>query len=194
MQAAWRIKLRLRSPFSRSKLIIQPLCRLSQAVNPPYPPRSTLCSWRLVSLERIFYKVCHHVAEAKCQLGDAEDTVRDHSASLHTLQVDVKLESRAEDAENHNRRNNLRIIALPQGSEGPDPSAYTERLLHMLFPQADFSSFFAIERVHRMPPACSPPRAPPHTFIFRRLNFRDQDLILREACKMELIRHETARW
>lgn len=141
-----------------------------------------------------FEKVRQRVTEVERRVGDTEDTVRDHSASLHTLQVRVKhLEAKAEDSENRNRRNNLRIIGLPEGSEGSDTSAYTERLLRSLFPQAAFSPHFAVERAHRMPPTRGPPGTPPRTFIFRLLNFRDRDLILREARKMADIRHEATR-
>lgn len=140
-----------------------------------------------------FEKVCQCVMEVERQVGNTEHTACDHSASLHTLQVKVThLESKAEDAENRNRRNNLRIIGLPEGSEGLDLSAYTNRLLHMLFPQVAFSSFFAAERAHRMPPACGTPGAQPCTFIFQLLNFRNRDLILRVARKMGDIRHEAA--
>lgn len=138
-----------------------------------------------------FEKVRQRVMEVERRVGDTEDTVKDHSASLHTLQVRVKhLESRAEDSENCNRCNNLRTIGLPEGSEGSDPSAYTERLLQLLFPQAAFSPYFAVERAHRMPPARGPP---PRTFIFRLLNFRDSDMILCEARKMAEICHKAAR-
>lgn len=61
---------------------------------------------------------------------------------IHTLKARVKtLESRAEHAENHNRRNNLRILGLPEGVEGADPTAFAERLLQQLLP---LSTFFSI--------------------------------------------------
>lgn len=104
-----------------------------------------------------FEKVRQRVTEVERQVGDMEDMVRDHSASLHTLQVQVKhLESRAEDVEDRNRRNNLRIIGLSEGSKGSNPSDYTERLLRSLFSRAAFSSFFAMERAHRMPQLAAP--------------------------------------
>lgn len=54
--------------------------------------------------------------------------MREHTGDLHTLKARVKaLESRAEDAKNHNRHNNLRIVSLPEGSKGIDPTAFTER-------------------------------------------------------------------
>lgn len=108
-----------------------------------------------------FDKIRQRVTETERRLGITEDLVCDHTASLHTLQVRVRsLESRAEDAENRNRRNNLRIVGLPEGAEGPDPAAYTERLLHTLFSQVTFSSFFAVERAHRMPSQRGLPGSP----------------------------------
>lgn len=59
------------------------------------------------------------LTEADRRVGETEDTVRDHTTSLRTLQVKMKaLESRAEDQENRNRRNNLRLVGLPEGVEG----------------------------------------------------------------------------
>lgn len=56
-----------------------------------------------------------HLTEAEQHIGDTEDTARDHTTELHTLRTKVKsLEFKAEDAENHNRRNNLRIIGVPE--------------------------------------------------------------------------------
>lgn len=44
------------------------------------------------------------------------------------------MESRAEDQENRNQRNNLCLVGLPEGVEGRDPAAYTEQQLRMLLP------------------------------------------------------------
>lgn len=90
-------------------------------------------------IQRDINKIRGQVTEAECRVGDMEDRVRDHSATLHTMQVRLKhLESRAEDAKNRNRRNNLRILGLPEGTEGSDTTSFTEKLLHTLFPQAAF--------------------------------------------------------
>lgn len=139
-------------------------------------------------------KLRRWVDEVETRVGDMEEAVRDHTATLHTVQVLLKnLEAKSEDAENRNRHNNLRIIGLPEGTEGQDTPAFTECLLRTLFPQAPFSPHFVVERAHRMPPNRGPPGAPPRTFIFKLMNFRDRDLILREARKMDTIRHEAAR-
>lgn len=143
-------------------------------------------------MRKDYDKIRGRMDEAERRVGAAEDSVRDHSATHHSVQVRLKhLESRAEDAEN--RRNNLWIIGLLEGVEGTDTPAYTERLLSMLFPQTAFSPHFVVEQAHRMPPTRGPLGAPPRTFIFRLMNFRDCDLILREAQKIDNIRHKATR-
>lgn len=91
------------------------------------------------------------------------------------------LEYRAEDAENRNRRNNLRIVGLPEGAEGGDPTSFIEGLLRDLLPEARWSSYFTVERAHRIPPKPGPPGSPPRTFILCLLNFRDRDEVLRAS-------------
>lgn len=168
---------------------------LMQAINScqaALPPNSLQLEMGL--MRRDYEKICQQVDEAVHHVGDTEDMVRDHTATLHTVQVRLKhLKARTEDTENRNQRNNLRIIGLPEESKGPDLLASTERFLHTLFPQAPFSCHFVVERAHRMPPTHGPLGAPPHTFIFKLLNFRDRNLILREALKMDSISHEAAR-
>lgn len=91
-------------------------------------------------------------------MGDTEDTLQEHGASIRTLQTRIKtLEARAEDAENRNRRNNLRIVGLLEGVGDADPTTFTEHLLRTLLPRAQFSNFFVVERAHRMPAARGPP-------------------------------------
>lgn len=90
-------------------------------------------------MRKDYDKICGQMDEAERRVGATEDSVRDHSAALHSIQVRLKhLKSRVEDAENRNQCNNLRIIGLLEGVEGNDTPAYTEHLLRMLFLQAAF--------------------------------------------------------
>lgn len=106
------------------------------------------------------------LSEVEHRVGDSEDVLHDHIVTLQTLKMKVRaLESQAEDAEHQNQRNNLPIVGLPEGEKAADPTAFTERLLRSLLPQAQFSAQFVVERPHRMPATCGPPGALPHTFI-----------------------------
>lgn len=46
------------------------------------------------------------------------------------------LESWAEDSGNRSRRNNLKVVGLPEGAEGQDTVAFTEHMLRTLLPEA----------------------------------------------------------
>lgn len=120
--------------------------------------------------------------------------VRDQGADIHVLNTKVKvLEARAKDAENLNRRNNLRVLGLTEGAEGTDPTAFAERLLQQLLPSACFSPFFMVERAHRIPSTRGPQGAPPRTFIFKLLHFRDRDMVMKEARSQDELRFENAK-
>lgn len=85
----------------------------------------------------------------KQRIGNTEDAVTEHGAALRTLQTKVKaLEYRAEDMENRNQRNNLRIVGLPEGAEGNNPKCFVEDMLRNLLPDARMSPHYAVERAH----------------------------------------------
>lgn len=106
------------------------------------------------------------------RVGDAEDLLRDHSTSLHTLTTKVRaLEYRAEDAENCNCRNNLCVFGLPEGADSPTGSIFFILRSRMSTQDAGSSG---------------PPRTPPRMFILRLLNYRDRDLVLGRAGSWKL--------
>lgn len=57
-----------------------------------------------------------------------------------------------------------------------------EQLLPSLLPKARFSPHFYIERTHRILATRRPQGAPPRTFIFKLLHYRDRDTVLYAAC------------
>lgn len=110
------------------------------------------------------------------RLGQAEDTVSQHTTALRSLQTKIwALEYKAEDAENRNRKNNLRIVGLAEGAEGPNPTFFVENLLRTLLPV--LSLLHRGERLSYTAQAWTP-GGPPRTFILKLLNFRDRDEIL----------------
>lgn len=152
----------------------------NQAEDPERLP-ATAADFKVV-MQAIIDSFRGRMNEVKQRVSQPEDTVCDQGADLHTLKTKLKaLETRTEDAENRNRRNNLRVLGLPEGAEGTDPTAFSERLLQQLLPSARFSPFFTVERAHRIPSTRGPQGAPPHTFIFKLLHFRDRDTVMKEA-------------
>lgn len=122
------------------------------------------------------------ITEVEDRISGVEDQVRSDSRDLKALQLQVcALQNRAIDTENRLRRNNIRIIGLPERAEGSCPTAFTEKLLIDLFGLTDLPPTFVIERAHRVPPAPPRPGTPPRPFLLRFLNYRDRDRILAAA-------------
>ena len=69
--------------------------------------------------------------------------------------------NRADDIENRLRRNNVRIVGLPEKTEGRDPTTFIESWLVEIFGKEAFSPFFTVERAHRTPGRPPQPGAPP---------------------------------
>lgn len=57
--------------------------------------------------------MCSRINAAEQRISHVEDTVKGHNTDLHMLHTKIRaLEYKAEDAENRNRRNNLRIVDM----------------------------------------------------------------------------------
>ncbi|XP_041430045.1 NIMA-related kinase 6 S homeolog isoform X1 [Xenopus laevis] len=131
--------------------------------------------------------------EAEGRISTIEDTIAPYSDIISTLQQKVAtLTARAEDSENRNRRNNLRIVGLPEGSEGRAPEAFVEAWLKQTLGEEVFSAIFIIERAHRVPTRPLPPGAPPRPLIMRFLNYRDRDAVMTAARKKGQLTHNGA--
>lgn len=70
-------------------------------------------------------KIRARVSVVEQRVGQAVDTITEQNTSIRTLQSKVRaLEYKMDDAENRNRRNNLRIMGLPEGMEGRNPTRF----------------------------------------------------------------------
>ena len=78
-----------------------------------------------------FRNVVDLVTEAEGRVSELEDTVKELHATVQRLSAMVgALETRAEDAENRARWNNLRFVGFPEGVEGAATESYLEDWLH----------------------------------------------------------------
>ncbi|XP_041441303.1 uncharacterized protein LOC121400993 [Xenopus laevis] len=122
-----------------------------------------------------------------------EDMCAPVPAQLTELQQQIKQQaSLLDDYENRQRRNNVRVVGLPEGAEGNSPTDFAERWLKQLLPNAPFTTHYTVERAHRVPGRPRPPGAPPRPFLIRLLHFRDRDASLSEARSKGQLVHEGA--
>ncbi len=123
-----------------------------------------------------------HIAHAEQRISDAEDNVNELLTEDRTLENTVKtLTDKVDDLECRSRRNNVRLVGLPEKAEGQDTAVFLEKWL----PEAlglELREAPVIERVHRirtLPSNSSTGR--PRTLIMKVLNFRDKERVLKAA-------------
>ncbi|CAJ0925091.1 unnamed protein product [Ranitomeya imitator] len=132
------------------------------------------------------------ISEVETRVSHIEDTITPMEAKLNKAAGSVNAwKQKADDLENRLRRNNIRIIGLPERSEGQQPEQFLEEWLKSTLGDG-FSSTFSVERAHRVPTRPLPPGAPPRPFLARLLNCRDRDTILRLARQRGLIKFDNA--
>uniref|UniRef100_A0A087XW32 L1 transposable element RRM domain-containing protein n=1 Tax=Poecilia formosa TaxID=48698 RepID=A0A087XW32_POEFO len=115
----------------------------------------------------------------------------DHSSRLAAVEKAVeRLLLKVDDLENRSRRRNLKIINLPEVTEG---TTSLVDFLQSTLPALDgLSSNFPsleIERAHRALAAVPDPGKPPRSVLVRFLRFSKREAVLRAALKKRDIRH-----
>ncbi|KAL1276429.1 hypothetical protein QQF64_036052 [Cirrhinus molitorella] len=129
-------------------------------------------------------EVKERVKEAEERISGAEDEIVQLSARANSLETQVKkLTDKVDDMENRNRRNNVRLVGLPE-KEDMFLEAWIPKILEM-----DSSTLLVIERAHRVGPQRNKDAritrreasTPPRTLIMKFLNFRQKEQVLRVA-------------
>lgn len=131
----------------------------------------------------------HDLQSINERVKGAEDRIGGLEDQLPPLHADMKrasqqiayLLTKVDDLENRSRRNNIRLVGVPEKSEGRDPVAFFEAWLTDLVGRDCLSTHFSIERAHRVPMRAPPPGAPPRPILLKLLHFRDRDAALRKA-------------
>ncbi|ROI15281.1 LINE-1 retrotransposable element ORF1 protein [Anabarilius grahami] len=119
----------------------------------------------------------NRLSTAEQRISDTEDQVSELQNTVDTLQQQVKLFGvKLEDQENRSRRNNVRLVGLPEGAEGSDTVGFLERWLPEVLGPESFTNPITIERAHRLQERRD--RNAPRTLIMRFLNSNDKDKVL----------------
>uniref|UniRef100_H3B1W3 L1 transposable element RRM domain-containing protein n=1 Tax=Latimeria chalumnae TaxID=7897 RepID=H3B1W3_LATCH len=130
------------------------------------------------------------VTTTESKLNKAESALAEYGERLDRIEEDLEYQSsysrdlwdRVQDLENRCRRNNIRVLGVPEGAEGNNISgpAFLLTLLHDCLPFPDAGDM-EIERSHRTLGQKPGPDQHPRPIIARFLRFRDQENILRLA-------------
>lgn len=86
-----------------------------------------------------------------------EDASHSQGTQLTELQELVRsLQHRADDAEDRQRRNNVRVVGLPEGAEGDKTAMFAEQFFKQILQLADLPPTYVVERAHRVPTGVRP--------------------------------------
>lgn len=127
-------------------------------------------------------RVTERTTAVEVRVSDLEDKlppllqdVQRHDRLITTLL------SKTDDLENRLRRNNIRLIGVPEKFESANPTDSFEKWLLTVFGKEILSPLYAVERAHRVPTRPLPPGAPPRPVLVKLLHYKDRDAILRAA-------------
>ncbi len=123
----------------------------------------------------------NRLTTAEQQISDTEDQVSGLQRTVDTLQQQVKtFGEKLEDQENRSRRNNVRIVGLPEAVEGSDVVGFIEKWLPEVLGPDKFSGPVIIEIAHRLQDRCD--RNTPKILIMHFLSSKDKDKVLQIIC------------
>lgn len=124
-------------------------------------------------------KIRGRLEETKSRISVTEDTTLQHSKILWSLQQTIRmLVAKSDNAENRMRRNNVRVLGLP---ECDHPAEFAEAFFQELLGLTENAPTYVMERAHRVPTGRRIPGAPARSFLVRFLNYRDRDRMLSEV-------------
>jgi len=129
--------------------------------------------------------------EVEERVSATEDRHSAHDTCIAAVEKTVKqLQLKIDDLENRGRRKNLKIINLPEKTEGNIPLAdFLQTTLPTLIGlPADYPPL-EIERAHRALAPAPAPDKPPRSVLVRFLRYSQREAVLRAALKKRDIHH-----
>lgn len=123
---------------------------------------------------------------------ELERSATDHSTRINQLEATVSkltkdvthLENKCEDLEGRSRRNNIHVVGVPEGAEGPRATDFIAQLLQDALGLTDKP---LLDRAHRTPRERPREGNPPRPFVARIHFFHVRNLILQRAGETPLL-------
>lgn len=130
------------------------------------------------------------VSQAEVRLSNAEDEVINLQARVKILETNNKsLEDKVLDLESRSRMNNLRLVNLPEGTEGRNPCSFLGKWIPEVLGLAALQPSLVLERAHRIGPM-KDNVASPRTLIIKFLNYEDRQKVLAAVRDKKDIRYK----
>lgn len=138
-----------------------------------------------VKLDKIQSTVTEHnskIASLETYANSLEERAQSLEATCTMLtESNSKLLTKVIDLESRSRRNNIRIVGLPESIEGPRPTTFFSELLVEVFGNGVLNSPPECDRAHRSLSEKPKPGQRPRPVIIRLHRFQEKEKIVREA-------------
>lgn len=154
-----------------------------------------LMNRRFDNLEEKLETLTNNQAALTKRVEEVELQGLDHELRIKTLEQELsatrkmneKLSAKIIDLEGHSRRNNVKIVGIPEGEEGGRPTEFVTKLIPTLFGENNFPNPVTVDRAHRVPlPRRSLDPKRPRTIIARIHFYQEKELLLRLSRSQEL--------
>lgn len=140
----------------------------------------------ITNLDKTMTGIVTRVTEAENRISEAEDTLVGLDKTVLQLRKQNEyLLEKVDQLENYSRRNNIRVINLPEGCEGTNPVKFFTDWLPSTLGTDSFPDPIIIERAHRALFPRPPPDKKPRPVLIRFLKYQDRERVLRAAASKE---------
>ncbi len=125
------------------------------------------------------------ITQAEERISQTEDSVSTLQSTTNALEKKITaLTWKIDDLENRSRCSNLRLLGLPEKSEGNDACTFLESWLPEALDMEPLRKPLAIERAHRigyMRNTAADAKSTPRVMIVKFLDYRDKERVMRAA-------------
>ena len=139
------------------------------------------------TLDTLHTKVADHgqrISSLEDNGTDTDRRIQQLETACSAMQRDNEaLRTKMADLEGRSRRQNIRIIGLPENTEGNRPSTFFSQMLLDVFGAKVLGSLPELDRAHRSLAPKPAPGERPRPVIIRFHRFQIKDLVIREARK-----------
>lgn len=144
-------------------------------------------------IKRDLLSQSRRIGEAEERISQAEEDIIALQQKVIQLERTAKmLGNKVQDQEDKGRCSNLRLVGLPEKTEGPDMCKFLERWLPMALDDT-FTSAPIIERAHRVGPVNSNRSSTSRPIVMKFLNYKDREKTLGAARRQKEVRYENQR-
>lgn len=142
---------------------------------------------RFDKFEQSFQNILAAQRELTERLTTTEDQAADHEQRINAVETSItelqqenkKLRAKLSDLEGRSRRNNIRIIGVPEGEEKGRPTEFVSNLIPKLLGDDNFTKPVVIDRAHRTQQPKPPEGSRPRMIIARVHLTQEKEKILR---------------